>query len=62
MEYKRSEMEALAQENGAKVGWNKDLNNVLVIADPSSTSTKAQAARKKGYALWSPEDFLKKTR
>lgn len=54
----RNSMEEMAQEAGAMIGWNSSLTNVLVIADLSSTSTKAKTARAKGYDLWTPEQFL----
>jgi len=55
---KRKELEARAEEAGAEVGWNGKLKNVLVIADPNSQSTKAKAARAKGYEIISEEAFL----
>jgi len=58
MDHDRNTMEGMAQEAGAKIGWNSSLVNVLVIADLNSTSSKAKIARDKGYELWTPEQFL----
>lgn len=57
---KRSELESLVTDNGGvvKASVTKGLN-YLVMADPQSASTKAQAARKNGTVLLSEEDFLK---
>lgn len=55
----RSEMNCLAEAAGALV--SSSVNNkttILVIADISSTSSKAVKARKLGIKLISPEDFL----
>ena len=58
----RSEMQALATKAGFEVkdGVSKDLT-YLVLADPSSTSSKALKARKLGTILLSEEDFVKMT-
>jgi DNA ligase (NAD+) len=59
MKMKRPLLEKMAAEAGADVKGSvgKGLT-YLVIADPSSTSSKAQAARKLGTTLISEEDFL----
>jgi DNA ligase (NAD+) len=59
MKNKRPVLEKMAAEQGADVknSVGKGLT-YLVIADPSSTSSKAQAARKLGTKLISEEDFL----
>lgn len=58
MERKRKDLEDLAALKGARIGWKPGFRNVLVIADPHSQSTKANAARKAGYELMSEEDFI----
>jgi len=58
MTRKRNDLEDLAMEKGARIGWQKGKKNVLIIADPNSTSTKAQAARKAGHEIMSEEQFL----
>jgi len=58
MERKRAELEAIAQERGARVGWKKGMRNVLVIADPTSQSNKAKAARSAGHELISEAEFM----
>ena len=57
---KRSELESLVTDNGGivKASVTKGLN-YLVMADPTSASTKAQAAKKNGTKLLSEEAFLK---
>ena len=57
---KRSDLQKLASEAGATVksSVGKGLD-MLVIADPNSTSSKAKAARKLGVNLISEEEFLK---
>jgi DNA ligase (NAD+) len=59
MQNKRPVLEKMAADAGADVknSVGKGLT-YLVIADPSSTSSKAQAARKLGTTLVSEEDFL----
>ena len=59
MKMKRPLLEKMAAEAGADVknSVGKGLT-YLVIADPSSTSSKAQAARKFGTTLISEDDFL----
>lgn len=59
MKNKRPLLEKMASEAGADVksSVGKGLT-YLVIADPSSTSSKAQAARKLGTTLISEDDFL----
>lgn len=59
MKNKRPLLEKMAADAGADVknSVGKGLT-YLVIADPSSTSSKAQAARKLGTSLISEEDFL----
>lgn len=59
MKTKRPILEKMAADAGADVKGSvgKGLT-YLVIADPSSTSSKAQAARKLGTSLISEEDFL----
>lgn len=59
MKNKRPVLEKMAADAGADVKGSvgKGLT-YLVIADPNSTSSKAQAARKLGTTLISEEDFL----
>jgi len=59
MKTKRPVLEKMAADQGADVKGSvgKGLT-YLVIADPNSTSSKAQAARKLGTTLISEEDFL----
>jgi DNA ligase (NAD+) len=59
MKNKRPVLEKLASDAGADVkgAVGKGLT-YLIIADPSSSSSKAQAARKLGTTLISEEDFL----
>lgn len=59
MKTKRPVLEKMAADAGADVKGSvgKGLT-YLVIADPNSTSSKAQAARKLGTKLISEEDFL----
>lgn len=59
MKNKRPVLEKMASDAGADVksSVGKGLS-YLVIADPNSTSSKAQAARKFGTELISEEDFL----
>lgn len=59
MKNKRSELQKMATDAGAKLksSVGKGLD-VLVIADPNSTSSKAKAARKFGVKLVSEDDFL----
>lgn len=59
MKMKRPLLEKMAAEAGADVknSVGKGLT-YLVIADPSSTSSKAQAARKFGTSLISEDEFL----
>lgn len=56
---KRAEVEKLIQENGGEVksSVGKGLN-YLIISDPQSTSSKAQAARKLGTILINEMQFL----
>jgi DNA ligase (NAD+) len=58
---KRTELEKIAQDAGATVknSVGKGLT-YLVLADPSSSSSKAQAARKNGTTCISEEAFLEK--
>jgi DNA ligase (NAD+) len=60
MQNKRPVLEKMAADAGADVKGSvgKGLT-YLIIADPNSTSSKAQAARKLGTVLVSEEDFLK---
>jgi len=59
MKTKRPVLEKMASEAGADVKSSVGRGlTYLVIADPSSTSSKAQAARKLGTTLISEEDFL----
>jgi DNA ligase (NAD+) len=56
----RKELWELAEKNGGIVheSMKKD-TQFLVLADPNSTSSKAQKARKQGTNLLSEEDFVK---
>ena len=60
MRHKREDLEALVVKNGGTVksGVTKGLT-YLVMADPNSKSSKAEAARKAGTQCISEEDFLK---
>lgn len=59
MKNKRPLLEKMAAEAGADVKNSVGRGlTYLVIADPASTSSKAQAARKFGTSLISEEDFL----
>jgi DNA ligase (NAD+) len=56
----RKELWALVEKNGGIVheSMKKD-TDFLVLADPNSTSSKAQKARKQGTNLLSEDDFVK---
>lgn len=56
---KRAEVEKMIQDNGGEIksSVGKGLN-YLIIDDPTSTSSKAQAARKFGTKLISKDEFL----
>jgi DNA ligase (NAD+) len=60
METPRGQLQQMVEAAGGEVkkSVGKDVN-FLVIADPNSTSSKAQAAKKNGTKLISEEDFLK---
>jgi DNA ligase (NAD+) len=60
MSMKRAELEEIAENRGARIGWKAGFTNVLVIADPTSQSAKAKAARAKGHELISEEEFMKR--
>jgi DNA ligase (NAD+) len=60
MSMKRAELEEIAENCGGRIGWKAGFKNILVIADPNSTSTKAKAARSKGHELISEEEFMKR--
>ena len=57
---KRAEVEKMIVDNGGEVksSVGKGLS-YLIIADPQSTSSKAQAARKLGSVLINENDFIK---
>ena len=56
----RKELWELVEKNGGIVHENmKKDTTFLVLADPNSTSSKAQKARKQGTTLISEEDFVK---
>ena len=56
---KRAEVEKMIVENGGEMKSSVGRGlTYLVIADPSSTSSKAQAARKFGTSLISEDEFL----
>jgi DNA ligase (NAD+) len=56
---KRAEIEKMITENGGEVKNSVGKNlSYLIIADPQSTSSKAQAARKMGTALINETQFL----
>ena len=59
MDKPRKELEALAEKHGGEVRSVSSSLTYLVIADPSSQSAKAKAARKVGVTLISEADFLK---
>ena len=54
----RAEMEADAKSKGAVIKWTASLRNILVIADTTSQSSKAQMARKSGYEILTPSEWL----
>jgi DNA ligase (NAD+) len=60
METPRGQLQKLVEEAGGEVkkSVGKDLD-YLVISDPNSTTSKAQAAKKNGTTLISEKDFLK---
>ena len=60
MAHKRGDLEQMVKDNGGTVksSVGKGLS-FLVIADPNSTTSKAQAARKNGTRCISEEEFLK---
>jgi DNA ligase (NAD+) len=60
METPRGQLQQMVEAAGGEVkkSVGKDVN-FLVIADPNSTSSKAQAAKKNGTTLISEDDFLK---
>lgn len=57
--YTRKEFQAFVEKFGGvnKTGVSKKLD-ILVMADPNSTSTKAKKAKDMGVELWSCEKFL----
>ncbi len=56
---KRAEVEKLIQDNGGEIKGSVGRGlNYLIIADPQSISSKAQAARKLGTALIDEKQFL----
>lgn len=57
MPQSRAVMEAAAKSKGAVIKWAPNLQNILVIADVNSQSTKAKEARTKGYEIMTPEDW-----
>lgn len=58
MENKRGILEKMAVDAGGSVGNVSKGLSYLVIADPSSTSSKAVKARELGCTLISEDDFL----
>ena len=54
----RKELEGLVSTNGGSVASVSGSLDYLVIADPSSTSSKAQKARKLGIELISEQQFM----
>ena len=54
----RAEMEDAAKSKGAVIKWTASLRNILVIADTTSQSSKAQMARKSGYEILTPSEWL----
>ena len=59
MKTKRAELETLVEQNGGTLKSVGKTLDYLVIDDPSSTSSKAQAARKFNIKLISEDQFLK---
>jgi len=57
--FTRDMMQNLVRENGGKISSVKKGLSHLVMADPNSTSSKAQKARKLGIDLLSEDDFFK---
>ena len=55
----RNDMHKLVEEHGGEVAKNVTKADVLVVADPSSTSSKVKQARDKGVTLMSEADFFK---
>lgn len=59
MEHKRSEMEDIAKSKGLIPMDHVDKNlNILVCADPDSSSSKMQKAKKLGIKIISEQDFM----
>lgn len=59
MAYKRADLEKMVIENGGEVRSSVSGNlTYLVQADPNSTSSKSEKARKIGTKIITPEEFL----
>ena len=58
MERNRKEMESLAKQNGAKIGWKKGLENILVMNPGARAGSKAKKAEANGYKIISESEFL----
>lgn len=58
MAYKRSELEKMVVDNGGTISSVNKTLTYLVQADPNSTSSKSEKAKKFGTKIISPESFL----
>ena len=58
MERKRPEMESLAKQHGAVVGWKKGLRNTLVMNDGARAGNKLKKAIANKYKIISESEFL----
>ena len=58
MAYKRSELEKMVVDNGGTISSVNKTLTYLVQADPNSTSSKSEKAKKFGTKIISPETFL----
>lgn len=58
MAYKRADLEKMVVDNGGTISSVNKTLTYLVQADPNSTSSKSEKAKKFGTAIISPEAFL----
>jgi len=54
----RVELETLAVENGARIGWKKGFENILVMNPGTPIRGKAKKAADKGYPVITEMDFM----
>lgn len=59
MAYKRADLEKMVVDNGGTISAVNKTLNYLVQADPNSTSSKSEKAKKFGTKIITPEEFLK---